>query len=376
MADPRPLRVLWVAATMAPAGAEMLLLNAAKVHDHEVVDLHCAYTFHRDDGFAASMRAAGVTLHDLTADGGNWAVRLTQLVRSGRFDVVHIHAPTVGVVARAAALATPRRRRPAVVTTVHNNLSTWRPVTRALWRLTGGTDAAVFTVSDDARASTPSWAGRRSATLVHGVLLDELAAAGAHRASVQEELGITDDTFVLATVANLRWTKNHPNLVAAAAHLRDRGRRFCWLFVGEGELEPDVRRAVIHAGLEDSIRFMGRRDDVDRLLARTDLFVLGSDFEGLPVAIMESLAAGVPVVSTAVGGIASMFSESAAVALVPPRAPDALADAVEIVMTDPGVHSRMRRATWTEAERFDIRHAVSVLEDTYRFVARQHGRAA
>ena len=112
----------------------------------------------------------------------------------------------------------------------------------------------------------------------------------------------------------------------------------------------------------------GYRDDALDVIAALDVFTLSSAWEGLPVAIMEALALGRPIVATAVGGVAEALDDTAAV-LVPPRDPDALADAWRTLLSDPHRRRSLSAGARHLAERFDIRHAAATLLTTYEAAA-------
>jgi L-malate glycosyltransferase len=151
---------------------------------------------------------------------------------------------------------------------------------------------------------------------------------------------------VLLCVANLRSYKGHVHLFDALALLRDRGLPCTLLLAGDG---PD--RAALHARaaeLRIDVRFLGQRTDVDRLLARADLAVLPSLTEGMSNAVMEAMAAGRPVVATAVGGIPELLADGRG-ALVPPADPAALANAIADVFGNRSAAEQMaqRAKDWT-----------------------------
>jgi glycosyltransferase involved in cell wall biosynthesis len=100
-------------------------------------------------------------------------------------------------------------------------------------------------------------------------------------------------------------------------------------------------------------------------MAGMDVFVLGSRWEGLPVALMEALALGLPIVATRVGGVAEVLVSSAASILVPPADPVALAEALQLVLDDPGRRASMGQTAQLESTQFDIGRVAKQLEDIY-----------
>ena len=116
---------------------------------------------------------------------------------------------------------------------------------------------------------------------------------------------------------------------------------------------------------------LGHREDAVRVLGACDLFTLASDNEGLPVALMEALALGLPVAMTAVGGVPEAITDGVEGRLVPPSNPDALAGAIEELVCDPVLRARMAAAARIRGQRFDITIAVARIEAIYREVVAQ-----
>lgn len=138
---------------------------------------------------------------------------------------------------------------------------------------------------------------------------------------------------IVAMVANMHLPdKGHGDLLTAVALLRERGRRLKVLFVGDGAERPRIEQRVVQLGLADSVHFLSRRDDVPRILAHVDLLCLPSWAEGFPNAVMEAMAASLPVVVTAVGGCPELVADGQNGLVVPPREPPALAEAIERIL--------------------------------------------
>lgn len=142
-------------------------------------------------------------------------------------------------------------------------------------------------------------------------------------------------------VANLKHYKGHTYLIDAAASLRHRGLPVTLLVVGDGPERAALERRAALAGVD--LRLLGFRTDVDRWLARADVVVLPSLTEGMSNAVMEAMAAGRPVVATAVGGTPELLADGRGL-LVPPADAGALADAVGRLLSDREQASRMGRA--------------------------------
>ena len=255
------------------------------------------------------------------------------------------------------------------MTTEHNTWTSHRAATRWANRLTGRGDVATFAVTDEARDSMAGPAAERAEVLVHGV---DVAGVGAprpagERSRVRAELGLADDELVVVTVANLREQKDYPNLLAAAATLVEQGVRFRLVAVGQGPLEAEVQARRDALGLQDHVVLAGFRADAVAVMAAADVFVLASAWEGLPVAVMEAAALGLPIVATRVGGVAEALDDDHAI-LVPPRDPDALAAGLRAVLEDADRRAELSAASRSLAGRFDIARATATVTSTYERV--------
>ena len=142
--------------------------------------------------------------------------------------------------------------------------------------------------------------------------------------------------------------------------------RFC--AVGQGPLEDEVVELHERLQLQPTVILTGYRPDAVRVMAGCDLFVLASRWEGLPVALMEACALGLPIVSTEVGGIAEHFTNDHDALLVPSGRPDLLAAAVLNVAGDAALRARLSAASSAHADQFDVRCTTIHLERVYRRV--------
>lgn len=364
-----PLRVVWLVKGLGPGGAERLLVAAAGAHDRTQFDLEVVYLLPWKNHLVPELEALGVRCTCLEVRDERdlrWAWRLRRYLRRRRPDIVHAHSPYPAAIGRLVARSLPRAGRPALVSTEHNPWTTFRPPTRYANAWTARLDAAVFAVSDEARDSMSPRQRARTEVLVHGVALGELAALAGERRNVREELGVSDETVLLGTVANYHRKKDWPNLLAAVRALVDRGVCVRVCAVGQGPLEQEVSECRDRLGLQDVVTLTGYRPDAVRLMAGCDIFVLASKWEGLPVALMEASAIGLPIVATRVGGIPDAFDDGTDALLVPPGSPEELADALERLVRSPEERARLSSAARAHAADFDIARAVRRIETVYR----------
>lgn len=312
------MRTLNVIAEMGSGGAEAVVADlasrqAAAGHDVAVAS---------SGGWRARQLAgAGVPQIDVSLrDPGLLSLagatrRLRREVGRRPVDLVHAH----NVRATAAAAAAVGGRRTPLVTTVHGLAEEDYP--RAA-RILRRCSRLVVAVSDD--VSERLVAGGVPSTRVVVIENAVPGPAVVEPHAVRAELGVPEGAPLVLCVARLAPPKRVDLLVAAWAEVPDA----VLLVVGDGPDRPALERA---AG--ERILFVGDRDDVPRLLAAADLLVLPSDREGLPMSVLEAMAAGVPVVAHAVGGLPDV--DPAAVALVPPGAAEPLAATVRDLLSDP-----------------------------------------
>jgi glycosyltransferase involved in cell wall biosynthesis len=257
-------------------------------------------------------------------------------VREWRPSVLHTHNPGANFY---GALAGRLAGIPAIICTRHGE---------------GQSDAAVWfpflchrlvAVSEGVRARLLSrWQvpRRRVVTIHNGV--DAGRASSLPRAEARARLGLPEGVPVAITVARLAPEKDHLTLLRAAAGLRARLPELHCLLVGGGRLEAGLRQQAERLGLQSSVLFLGQRTDVAELLPAADVFVLPSLQEGLSIAVLEAMSAGLPVVATAVGGNSLLVREGQTGFLAPPRDADALAKAMEAVLTQPERASQLGAA--------------------------------
>src|SRR5262249_47274612 len=154
---------------------------------------------------------------------------------------------------------------------------------------------------------------------------DELTPLAAQRSAVRAELGLQSGELAILTIANYRRQKAYPDLFEAARRLRDAAVNARVFAVGHGPLEAEVKALHAQLGLAGFVELLGYREDAMRIASGCDIFVLASCHEGYPLAVMEAMASGLPVVATNVGGVPEAVRDGIEGLIVPPHRPDALA---------------------------------------------------
>ncbi len=321
--------------SLAVGGAETLVATLARLHSdigHNVV-VHCLYG---PGPLADPLRPRGIPVLLHSSRFRSLALlHLTRALRSHRPHVLHCHniAPTV-LGAPAARLAGV----PCIIATRHGP-STHRPDRERKFWLASRLCCRVVAVSHAAHRDFLSdpW------TLPHKLTVIPNGAAPPRIPTPPCEPA-RPAAFTLISVGRLTPEKDFPSLLHAFAILSASLPNVRLWILGDGPERESLRTLIQRLGLSDSVQMLGMRDDVGYWLAQADLFVLASVSEGLPVALLEALAVGLPAVVTNVGGMPEVLESSGAGIVVPPRDPPALAAAILEIARRPDRLPALREA--------------------------------
>ncbi|MBM4363047.1 MAG: glycosyltransferase [Deltaproteobacteria bacterium] len=367
----RPLHVLHLIKGLGRGGAEMLLADGPSTSDPAAFRYSFAYFVPYKDALVPELTRIGrVTC--LPAEGGAAMLArlpaLVRLLRQDRPDVIHCHMPLASVLGRVAG----RIVGVPVLSTEHNLLERYHPATRAATLATFRLQRHVVAVSDEVAASIRRHAGPAVPVTVvkNGVSTRRFVRDPALRAAARERLGISGAAPVVGTVAVFRVQKRLDLWLAVASQLRKSFPDARFLLVGDGPLRAEVDAAVGRFGLGDAVLRPGLQEDVRPFLAAMDLFFVASDFEGLPVALLEAMASEVPAVVTDAGGMPEVVG--AAAGRVVPRGdvPAMVAALVEVLGLPAAARAELGAAARARVEsEFGTRRMMDALEALYRELA-------
>lgn len=349
------VRVLQVIPSLEVAGAEMMVTHLARALDRARFDVTVLLFFDpagsplarmlRDENIPVVALGKGLGF-DLTTF---W--RFECAMRRLKPDVVHTHLGVVHYVLPSLAI----RRRVARVHTLHI-LAEEEAAFPLANRLAVRCGIRPVAIAEAVAASARRFYGIESPRIIpNGIPIAKCDAATEPRDSWREKEGIATSEFVFVNVGRLMEQKNQRLLIHAFARVCEDVRAVTLLIAGEGPLRRDLEESARELGVAARVRFLGLRQDVPSLLRAGDAFVLSSDSEGNPLCVMEAMAASLPVVSTAVGGVPELVENGRSGLLVDRGDAEGLAAAMRATARDPG-HARAmgdagrRRAS----ERFDV----------------------
>ena len=374
MTHDRRLRVLQVARDSGYGGiggAEMLVHEFARRLDRDrFVPYLCVTrrpTPDRAELVSAERRALereGVRVLHLdrpsSASLRPWA-RLGRLLIAERIDIVHAHMPRANAPATVLARGA---RVPVVIAHEHGSVRYDDRLRRLLnQRVVGPLADRVFAVSEWDRHNLLERQGM-DPTRVE-VFANGIPPLPSPVPDVRAALAPMDRPLIGA-LGRLDPVKGYDDLISAMLLLRRDGIRVACVIAGIGPDEARLRSQISAAGLDGDVRLLGLREDVPSLLSAFDIAVMSSRSEGAPLALMEYMAAGLPIVATRVGGIPELIQDGATGLLCAPDSPQELADALRRVLTEPRLAGRLGVAAQDRQKReMDLDVVVRRLERRY-----------
>lgn len=301
-------------------GAETVVTALCRSHiaSGHRVEVHCLMAA---GPLATELEREGVPVH-LHAPTGSWrsAWQLFRAFRRSRPDVVHSHNKAATIRAAAAARLAGAR---AIVSTRHglgpspfrlrSELKFWITAAMLCDRVVAVCDAARLNLASGVRPMAYKLVTIRN---------------GAHPPLIGAEQIVASAGFTLITVGRIARAKGMDTLLRAVATARTQVPDLGLWIVGDGEEGPAIRKLCADLGLGDVVRFCGERRDVGSWLRAADVFVLSSISEGLPISMLEAMAAGRPAIVTDVGALPELIALSGAGRTVPPRDVYGLARAI------------------------------------------------
>lgn len=343
------LHVVHIISGLGQGGAETVLHRLVTAPGGGVA--HTVISLGDEGVFGPRLRSAGVTVHvlgmkDSPAAAGRGVWRLYRLLREIRPDVVQTwmyHADLIGgLAARLAgirAVAWGIRNSGA---DLHHGSRSARSVARVCALLSRWVPGVIVACADDAARRHREWGydGDRLLVIPNGYDMGAWRADSDTRFEMRREWGVEPGEPVIGSVARWNPLKDHANLLEAFSIARQRHPALRCVLVGDGmdSSNPELRALLDQYGVADRVVLLGRRDDVPRVLAALDFYVLSSRAEGFPNVVAEAMATQVPCIVTDVGDAAKIVGDYGWV--VAPRNARALAraigDAVDLLVTDDG----------------------------------------
>lgn len=350
----RPARVLFVIHGLHFGGAENVVLSLVRGMDRDRFE-PVVLCINVAGALGEQARTSGLAEIRTLIPRGRWR-KLTDMgaaIRELKPDCLHSHGGTALLMLGATR---PFRQRIPWVHTYHfgNYPHTRR---RYLWaeRACSRLPDRLVAVSDTQRLAIQRhlWVRPdRIRTIMNGVAEHESYSTPDRVEEMRRSLGYGPDDVLVGTVAVLSEQKGVRFLIDAAQGLIDRKTRLHFVVVGGGPLETELREQVRVAGLGDRVQFLGWRDDASAIMPALDVFAMPSLWEGLPLALLEAMAAARPIVTTAVGDNAHLIRDGDNGRVVQPADPAGLSRAIEDLVRNPDERRRLGQRAREDYRRF------------------------
>jgi glycosyltransferase involved in cell wall biosynthesis len=362
-----PLRVAHIVISLDCGGVERLVLDLVRQGQTLGQKLSIICLVQAGD-FAGQARRHGIAVYTLNKGPG---IRLGLVPRLGRLlhtlgvNVIHTHeigalfytGPAAGV-----------GERPIILHTEHGknypfgSRKCWLGWLAAHWA------GRICCVSADVAADLVflGIARRQKIVLVPNGIDTSRFALPRGAGEIRPRLGIQPNAFVIGTVGRLDEIKCQDLLLLAFARLHERIAQARLLLVGEGPQRQVLEQLAVRLGIGREVFFAGYQEQPERYLASMDVFALTSRSEGLPLAILEAWAAGLPVVASSVGGLPELIAHGQTGILFPSGQAGALASALEKIWTDPDLARRLAEAgRRLVRDRYDVSVMARAYQDHY-----------
>jgi glycosyltransferase involved in cell wall biosynthesis len=366
-----PVKLFYFITNLELGGAQTVLVHLMRRLDRSRFDPTVVCLYGSDTPAGAAIREANVPVIDLQMTH-KWRFdafwRLYKLLRRQRPAILHnilFHAVLPGrILGRLAG--TP------LILSWRQNVELGSKLRDWLNRWTIALDDQVVAVSEAVRQAEIECSHISSSRITS--IPNFVDATQIQRQSVRTDrlvmrqtLGLSQDRFVIGNIGRLHTQKGLAFLLNAMPAIQKIIPEVCLLLVGDGELRHELEVQARKLDLKEAVLFLGARDDVPQLLTTLDLFVLPSLWEGLPLAVLEAMAVGLPVVATDVGGTAAAVLEGVTGRLVPPRDTPALAQAIIQLGQNPALCRQMGQAGFAHVqENFTVDRAVTSLMTLYQ----------
>lgn len=326
-------------------GAEMLVYSLAEKlarrHDILIGGLYEPPDREEATAIIAELEAKGVRTFEVGKVSGRMRFkalyRLTKILFKERPDIVHTHTFLANFYGRIAAKLA---RVNICIATLHTGTDEWKSA-KSFWmeRFVLPFTSQFVAVSNVAAQhfTTKFGLSRPMVIIPNGIEIQKFQRVNINRKEKRYSLGLNPNSIVLINVAHIYAAKGHQYLIEAFRRVKKAFSDAELLLVGgfrDPEFANDLINKVQRYGLSEDVHFLGNRSDVSELLAISDIFVFPSLYEAQPVALLEAMAAGLPVVASQVPAIQEIITNGKEGVLVPPGDATALANAICMLMTN------------------------------------------
>jgi glycosyltransferase involved in cell wall biosynthesis len=364
------IRILEVLATLKRAGAERMAVSLARRLDPSrfetaVVSLFDAFP----GGFEPELESADIPVRHLGKRPGldlRMIPRLRGVFKDFRPDIIHTHS----YVLRYTLPASPGLPAAAMVHTVHNLAERESDFTgRLIHRLAFGRRVAAVAIGEVVARSYRELYGAEPAAMIRNGIDTAAFQQPGLRRHWRSGHGFVEGDFLVVSAARLDPQKNPLGLITAFAGAFASQPHAHLLLAGDGSLRAECEKQAAALGLAARVHFLGATRDIAAVLAASDVFALASHWEGTPLAVIEAMAAGLPVVATAAGGVPELVVDGLTALLAPVGGMDAFAIQLARLGRDARLREMMGQAGRLRSAEFGLDAMVSAYASLFERLA-------
>ena len=308
--------------------------------------------------------------HPLKPDNLKAYSQLKALIDEEKFDLIHCHTPVGGILTRLAAIASRKKNKTKVIYTAHGfHFFKGAPVINWLIYFTAEKLCSYFTdtlitINKEDFNNAENKLNAKKVCYVPGVGVDTafFYENAGKREELLGEISADKDSVILLSVGELSDRKNHSVSIKALSQIRNDNVHL--VIAGTGEKREEFLSLAKDLGVNGRVHLLGFRTDIPALLKSADIFLFPSVQEGLPVALMEAMSSGLPVICSEIRGNTDLIDESCGI-LCPATDVDAFKTAIEKLIADEALRSSMAKSALEESGKYDIKIIEKYMKDIY-----------
>ena len=295
-----------------------------------------------------------------------------KLIEEKKYTFIHTHTPIASAIVRQAAHKTGTK----IIYTAHGfhfydgaplkNWLVFYPIEKHYSRYT---DVLITINKEDYRRASEKFYSKKTVYIPGvGVDTEKFSACKVNKKAKRKELGLKDSDFLLLSVGELSERKNQRIVIEALHKMKEEGTidNIVYLIVGKGDQEGEFKRIIKESDLQNHIKLLGYRTDIDELCGTVDCFVHPSIREGLGIAPLEAMAAGLPLISAAINGIKDYTEDGVSGCCVDPVNVDAMVAAITRMRNDDSFRKICASNNIKTVKTFDVRNTNEIMSEVYR----------
>ena len=362
------IKVLHIVKSLDRGGAEILLLETLKIHNRENFEFFYIYFLSWKNKLVKEINEQGGMVFNLSSKNNIQILfqifKLRKFIKKNQIQIIHCHLPWTGIVGRIVG----KISRVPVIYSEHNKQERYHFITKYLNKITYNWQDVAIAVSEDVKKSIEKNISSQSKVEViyNGVNTDSFKRSIDANLQLRKDLKISNASIVLGNICVFRKQKQLDKWIDLFEKINKNYPDSIGLLVGAGILFEEVKSYIKDKKLENNILLVGLQTDVKKYLNIIDIFISTSEFEGLPIALLEAMSMQCAVAVTNAGGIKEVIDDSVNGFMVDVERIDLLENKVLRLINDVELRQLMgTNARTTVEKRFSIKATTQKIENCY-----------